>query len=260
MIYNRDDMNLNEYIQKADSIVSNHCKRYDMLFSQCGVLLSGGIDSSVITSYVLHYFNNPIILSMGTDLTKDKPYVDIVTTYFKQPYEWVYLSEDDIEKSLPIATELLTQSGVEVSEMQQALAVGYFLIFKRAQSLGIRGIVTGQGPDILFAGYHKYKGMSGSILENEIKKDLILLETDKKRDSAMAQYFGITLLNPYLEQDFVDFSLLVPADLKRKDEIEKYFMRKWGEERKLPQEIVNRPKKAFQYSTGLQKKIHKNKI
>lgn len=249
-------MNLDEYIQQADSIVSNHCRRYNGQFPRCGVLLSGGIDSSIITSYVLQYFENPLILSMGTDLTKDKPYVDIVTAHFKKSYEWIELSAKDITESLPIVTDLLVQNEIEISEMQRALAVGFFLIFERAQALGIKAVVTGQGPDILFAGYHKYKTMSGTVLENEIKKDLILLETDKKRDSAMASYFGITLLNPYLEDDFVAFSLTVPAELKLKDSIEKYFMRKWGESRGLPQEIVNRPKKAFQYSTGLQKKIH----
>ena len=256
MVYNGNAMNLNEYIRKADFIVSNQCKRYGKLFPRCGVLLSGGIDSSIVTSYVLQHFKKTLILSMGTDLTKDRPYVDIVTAHFKIPYEWVDLNEDDITKSLPIVVDLLMQNGIDPSEMQKALAVGYFLIFKRAKSLGIQGIVTGQGPDILFAGYHKYKSMSGSVLENEIKKDLILLETDKKRDSAMASYFGVTLLNPYLEDDFVAFSLTVPSELKRKNGIEKYFMRKWGELRELPEEIVNRPKKAFQYSTGLQKKIH----
>lgn len=251
-------MNLDEYIKQADSIVSNHCERYKTVFPNCGVLLSGGIDSSVITSYVLQHFKKTLILSMGTDLTKDKPYVDIVTKHFKTSYEWVYLSEEDINEALPTINDLLEKAGIEISEMQQALAVGYFLIFKRAQSKGVQGIITGQGPDILFAGYHKYKGMSGAVLENEIKRDLILLETDKKRDSTMAHHFGITLLNPYLEQDFVDFSLTVPAELKLSDGIEKYFMRKWGETRGLPNEIVNRPKKAFQYSTGLQKKVHKN--
>ncbi len=250
-------MDEDEYIKQADSIVSNHAARYNASFPHCGVLLSGGIDSSVITSYVLENFTHATILSMGTDLTKDRPFVDIVTAHFKTPYEWVFLSEKDIGEALPLVTDLLKENGIEPTEMQQALAVGYFLIFKRAKELGIRGIVTGQGPDILFAGYHKYVGMSGIDLENEIKKDLILLETDKKRDGAMAAYFGITLLNPYLEEDFVLFSLTVPAELKRKDGVEKYFMRIWGKERGLPQEIVDRPKKAFQYSTGLQKKVHR---
>lgn len=250
-------MNLDEYIKQADSIVSNHCIRYRDSFPHSGVLLSGGIDSSVVTTFVLKYFKEPLILSMGTDLSKDKPFVDMVTTHFKTSYEWVYLSEEDIYKALPVVSDLLRENNIEVTEMQRSLAVGYYLIFKRAQLKGIKGIVTGQGPDILFAGYYKYKGMSGSELENEIKKDLILLETDKKRDSAMATHFGITLLNPYLEQDFVEFSLTVPAELKLTNGVEKYFMRKWGEAKGLPQEIVNRPKKAFQYSTGLQKKVHK---
>jgi len=249
-------MTIDEYIKQADSIVSNHCKRYTSLFSQCGVLLSGGIDSSVATSYVLQYCSNPTIFSMGTDLTKDKPFVDIFTTHFKTSYEWVELGEKDIVEASPIVTDLLNKNGIEPSEMQRALAIGYFLIFRSAQKLGIKGIITGQGPDILFAGYHKYQGMSGATLEDEIKKDLILLETDKKRDGAMARYFGITLLNPYLENEFVEFSLTVPVDMKRKDGIEKVFMREWGKSRGLPMEIVNRPKKAFQYSTGLQKKVH----
>ncbi len=252
-------MNLEEYIRQADSIVSNHCKKYTKLFPRCGALLSGGIDSSVITSYVLKYFKTSLIFSMGTNLTKDKPFVDIFVKHLKTSYEWVELSEKDIAEALPMVVDLLSQNDIERSEMQKALAVGYFLIFKRAQSLGIKGMVTGQGPDILFAGYHKYKGMTGEQLELEIKKDLILLEVDKKRDSAMANYFGITLLNPYLEDDFVAFSLTVPAELKIKEGIEKYFMRKWGEVRGLPPEIVKRPKKAFQYSTGLQKKIHAQK-
>lgn len=253
-------MKLNEYIQKADSIVSNHCARYEALFPEVGVLLSGGIDSSVITTYVLKQFKKPIIFSMGTNDTKDKPFVELFSSHFKAPYEWIEMPEGSIKKELPRVSELLIKNGVEDSTMQRSLGVGYYLIFKRAQEMGIKGIITGQGPDILFAGYHKYKQMEGKELECEIKKDLILLETDKKRDSAMAAHFGITLLNPYLEQDFVDFSLTVPTILKLKDGVEKYFMRAWGQVRGLPQVIVDRPKKAFQYSTGLQKKINKIKI
>ncbi len=250
-------MELNEYIQKADSIVSNHLSRYRNIFPRPGVLLSGGIDSSVVTTYVLKQFEKPTIFSMGTNDTKDRQFVDMFVTHFETSYEWIEMTEAMIRENLPSVSSLLTQQGVEDSIMQRSLGVGYYLIFKRAQELGIRGIVTGQGPDILFAGYHKYKQLSGKKLEDEIKNDLILLEIDKKRDEAMASHFGITLLNPYLKQDFVDFSLTVPVELKLKDGVEKYFMREWGKRRGLPQEIVERPKKAFQYSTGLQKKVSK---
>jgi len=248
-------MNIQEYIQKADSIVSNQMARYRALFSQVGVLLSGGIDSSVISTYVIHEYSTPTVFSMGTSETKDRPYVELFSNTFPGQYEWINLTDDSIRESLPFVSKLLISNGVEDSIMQRSLGVGYYLIFKRAAELGIHGIVTGQGPDILFAGYHKYNHMSGLMLEDEIQKDLALLETDKKRDSAMAANFGITLLNPYLEDDFVAFSLTVPSEFKRSESVEKILMREWGKVRGLPMEIVNRPKKAFQYSTGLQKKV-----
>jgi len=248
-------MNIHDYIQKADGIVSNHFKEYIKIEQNVGVLLSGGIDSSLITTYVLAHYPGAHIFSMGTDLTKDKPFVELLTNQLHKKFEWVFLSEKEILLVLPEVKKILTTVGVECSSMQIALATGYFLIFKRAHELGVKAIVTGQGPDILFAGYHKYKGMNDEELTVQIKKDLILLETDKKRDSAMASYFGIRLLNPYLEEDFVEFSLTVPSEFKLKSGIEKIFMREWGKGRGLPEEIVRRPKKAFQYSTGLQKKI-----
>jgi len=250
-------MSEDEFVKQADSIVSNHVERYARTFSQLGVLLSGGIDSSVVTTYVLDASKNPVILSMGTDLTKDKPFIDIFSHHFTVSYEWVNIVQKDIDDAMPIVVDLLKNNNIFPSEMQRALAVGYFLIFKRAHEWGVQGVVTGQGPDILFAGYHKYQGMQGTLLESQIKKDLILLETDKRRDGAMAAHFNITLCNPYLEDDFIAFSLSVPPELKRRNEVEKYCMRMWGRFCNLPEEIVNRPKKAFQYSTGLQKKIHR---
>ncbi len=243
--------------QTADSIVANHFKEYAKSSQGVGVLLSGGIDSTLITSYAIQQFPDLHIFSMGTNLTKDRPFVDIYSKHIHKEYEWINLTDDAVDEALPEVKKLLIENGVVSTSMQMSLAVGYYLIFKKASELNVTSIVTGQGPDILFAGYHKYRAIAHLQLNEEIKKDLILLETDKKRDGAMAKHFGITLLNPYLEQDFVDFALTVPPDLKLKDGIEKYFMREWGKSRNLPREIVERPKKAFQYSTGLQKSVQR---
>ena len=218
-------MDIKTYIAQADSIVSDHFRNYIKIGQNVGVLLSGGIDSSLISSYVFSFFPQAHIFSMGTDLTKDRPFVEIMSKHLGRPYEWIFLSEQQIKEVQSEVGALLEQVGVERSSMQMALATGYFLIFKRASELGTKTIVTGQGPDILFAGYHMYKKLDGSLLNAQIKKDLVLLETDKKRDGAMASHFGIQLLNPYLETDFVDFSLTVPVEYKINNGIEKVFMR-----------------------------------
>lgn len=248
---------MDNYIQIADSIVSKYFKLYKEQHENTGVLLSGGIDSSVISSYTIEHFPNAILYSMGTDKTKDKPFVDLVSAMLHKPYTWVELTESSVQKALPTVKKLLIEKGIEVSAMQLALAVGYFLIFKRASENGVKAIVTGQGPDILFAGCHKYRNTALSEINSTIQKDLILLETDKKRDAAMAQFFDITLLNPYLEEEFVEFAMQVPGEYKMAKGIEKFFMREWGKERGLPQAVVARPKKAFQYSTGLQNMVMK---
>lgn len=248
---------MDSYIQAADTIVSKYFKLYKQQYDNVGVLLSGGIDSTLITSYVNEYFPSAFLFSMGTANTKDRPFIDIASRFFQKNYDWIELIDSEVKDALPIVRSLLKKADVELTVMQQSLAVGYFLIFKRAKSLGIRTIITGQGPDILFAGYHKYKVIPQEKVNAEISSDLPLLEIDKKRDGQMANHFGITLINPYLENEFVQFAFEVPTEYKISRGIEKYLMREWGRYRNLPDAIINRPKKAFQYSTGLQNLVMK---
>lgn len=243
------------YLDKLDVIVSNLFAKYSRLAADPGVLLSGGIDSSTIAYLVSCAYPTYHIFSMGTKETKDREFVSIMADFLKHPYHWVDLTEEEMKMHTATVVELLKKASVPQSVMQVSLALGYYLIFKTAQAQGVTHIFTGQGPDITFAGYHKYKSVPD--VNSEIQKDLPLLEIDKRRDGAMASYFGITLLNPYLEQEMVDFALRVPAEFKIKNGIEKYILRKYAESKGLPKAIAERPKKAFQYSTGLQKVVTK---
>lgn len=240
-------------IKKADSIVTRYLKETVHVDERVGVLLSGGIDSSVITSYVVDRSKLTCLLSMGTSQTKDRPYCELMSNHLGRPIDWVELDDQTISDSLVTVKGLLIRANIEPSLMQISLGIGYYLLFKRASEMGITKAITGQGPDILFAGYNKYK--TTSDIDRQIRLDLPLLEVDKKRDSAMASVWGVALINPYLSNEFVAFALSVPARYKLANGVEKVFMREWGRWRGLPDEIVGRPKKAFQYSTGLQRKI-----
>jgi len=238
-------------IDTLDSLFEGYAKRV----SRAALLLSGGIDSSVAACFLKKHIADPLLFSMGTASAKDKPFVDMVSSFLHMTYTWVFLDDDRISACLPRVRQLLVDADVEPSRMQLSLAAGYYLIFERIAASGIRDAVTGQGPDILLAGYHKYKAIPLSQLNAEIARDMELLETDKKRDSAMAKAFGITLFNPYLSPEFIAFTETVPPEFKIRDGIEKFILREAGKKLGLPAAIVSRPKKAFQYSTGLEKTV-----
>jgi asparagine synthase (glutamine-hydrolysing) len=67
----------------------------------------------------------------------------------------------------------------------------------------------------------------------------------------------IELINPYEEKQFLEYALLIPSELKLYKQdgtiIEKYVLRLVAQKLGLPKEIVWRPKKAFQYSSRIQK-------
>ena len=241
---------MDDCISRLNIILTELFQTYSRMVNNPGVLLSGGIDSSLITCFVSRNFSSYTALSMGTEETKDLKYVEIICKYLDTSFKWIELTKEKIMHILPTVKSILTKENIPVSLMQISLASGYFLIFEKAKAMGISHIFTGQGPDVLFAGYHKYKTVTD--VNREIKKDLILLETDKKRDSALAKYFGIQLINPYLEKDVVEFALSVPAEYKLHDGVEKLILRQYARQLGLPDTIANRPKKAFQYSTGIQ--------
>ncbi|MBI4973843.1 hypothetical protein HZC27_04505 [Candidatus Roizmanbacteria bacterium] len=243
------------YLDQMNSILTELFMEYAKLYGNPGLLLSGGIDSSTIAYFVSSYFKKYTILSMGTNNTKDRVFIDIVSQHLKKSYTWVEITKEDVLQFNIIIEQMLRENNIDVSLMQRSLALGYFLIFKKAQELGVTHIFTGQGPDILLGGYHKYESVTN--INEEIKKDLPLLEIDKKRDGAMASHFGITLINPYLEKKFVDFALTIPQQYLVQGSIKKLILRELGKKIGLPLEIVNRPKKAFQYSTGIQDMIAK---
>jgi len=223
-----------------------------------GVLVSGGIDSSTIATFATHFFEKITLLSFGTSDNFDLPYAKILQKNLNKPLVFEEVKDNDIKKNLPLVKEILREASIEENITQISLALGYFLIFRRAKKVGIKYVFTGQGPDILLGGYHQYDKVPLTDLNQTIEKDLPALELDKKRDGGMAQYFDIKLLNPYLDQEFVRACLKIPAYLKIKENgkrIKKYILRQVGERIGLPQEIVNRPKKAFQYSTKIQTRI-----
>lgn len=244
---------INKYQQTLEVLFMSYQKRWSG--KKIGVLVSGGIDSSIIADFVTRYFASATLISLHSEKSVDDDFVTILSSYLKKNPLLVRVTRQDLLKIQPEIKKQLEQAKIESNPMQMALSSVYYWLFKAANHKGINTIFTGQGPDILLGGYSKYRQLAGNSLKQAIKNDLPVLKIDQTRDTAMAKVWGIKIINPYLEKSVIDFCLSVPSSLIIKNGQEKYLSRALGKKVGLPKEIVNRPKKAMQYSTGVSKII-----
>lgn len=252
---------MDKYLKAINRQLEIEYNNYSKVIKRPAVLVSGGLDSSIIAVLTNKYFPDGELFSFGTAKNADRPFAEKLAEHLGKKINWLEIKGEDLENKLEIVKKLLIKSDVNPDLTNLSLALGYFLIFKKIKNEGFKYVFTGQGPDILFAGYHRYRKIKASggqsVRESDyqisqmIRKDLPLLEIDKRRDSAMAEFFGLKLVNPYLESDFVKLALEIPAKYKIKDKIEKYIVRQYAKSIGLPRELATRPKKAFQYSTGI---------
>ena len=250
---------MNKYLEAINKQLELEYNNYSKTIKRPAVLVSGGLDSSIIAVLTNKYFSDCELFSFGTFKNSDKPFAEILGKHLRKNISWLNISLLDLENNLETVKKLLIKANVETDLTNLSLGLGYFLVLKKIKNNGIKFVFTGQGPDILFAGYHRYRRMSAGHLVSAISDDLKLLEIDKRRDSAIAEFFGLKIINPFLESDFVKLALEIPVKYKIKDKIEKYIVRQYAKSIGLPNELATRPKKAFQYSTGIQSLLLKQK-
>lgn len=247
------------FIKKYQQILENLFQDYQKKIAnqKTGVFLSGGIDSSIIAYFTSKFFKNPVFFTLGGEKSLDLNYVKIINNFLKQKLITVNFNQQKINKIKSDVIKILEKNNLAINPTQISLACAFYLLCQKTKEENIKIIFTGQGPDILLAGYHMYQNISLEKLNEKIKNDLPFLEVDKKRDQSIADIFEIKLINPYLEEEFINFSLELPARLKINkisgETYEKYLSRKVGEDLKLPKEIILRHKKALQYSTKIRK-------
>ncbi len=225
-----------------------------------GIVLSGGVDSSTLYALALKKLSNLKAFSLVGSGSQDEEYLQILERRLGEKIEYVNLDDyrdEVLKEKMKFYWSKLKEIKLKNTLDQIAIAVGFDLLFAQIKTEGIKYLLTAQGPDVLLAGYARYKKLKGRELRTKIQADLGALEIDKKRDSLVASVYSLKLINPYLTKNFIDFCLKLPDNLIAYDNYDKYLIRLLAEKVDLPEEIVNRPKKAFQYSTRLQKRLEK---
>lgn len=143
-----------------------------------GVLLSGGVDSSLIVGLLaeagqkgLKTFSIGFEAAHGEEGDEFK-YSDIVAEHFQTDHTKITIPTADMLKALPGTIEAMSEPMVSYDN------VGFYLLSKEV-SKHVKVVQSGQGADEVFAGYHWYPKLEAS---NDIVSDYKALFFDRDRE------------------------------------------------------------------------------
>ncbi len=226
---------------------------------KCGVLFSGGLDSSLLAKASRDLSSDVLLFSAGSAGSLDRQQtrqaaelleIERIFTEITPKRAWTYLPE------VIYAAETCNRMDIEI-------ALPFFICAEKAKEHNIDLLLSGQGPDELFAGYAKHVRLfekEGSLaLENQLKHEISLShEANISRDERVIAANGINAYFPYLESRFTRTALSLPAEWKiTRDRIpeRKVIFRELAQRMGLPAELALTPKKATQFSSGSSKML-----
>ena len=204
-----------------------------------GMLLSGGLDTSIL-AFVARLstgFTGALKDSLASDLSYSEKVAGLLGIQHKK-------MEFTTEGALAALPEVIRILKTFDLALPNDLAI-YFAL-KLARENRISSVMTGDGADELFAGYSYMAELSPEDLERYIRR---LSQNWHFSANELGRVLGIGIKQPFLDEDFVRFALEISPELKVKNGVGKYILRKSFEDL-IPAEIVWRRKESIEYGSG----------
>jgi asparagine synthase (glutamine-hydrolysing) len=219
------------------------------------VAFSGGLDSSII-AYLAHQCGvkvNLVHVSLENQPETDEAIKS--AEILDLPLQMHLFKESDVEAVLPKVLKLVE----EADPIKASIGVPFYWVAEKASEAGFKVLFAGQGADELFGGYQRYvneccKDGNEKAVRTMFNDLARIHESNIERDEKICIFHDIDLRLPFASFEIAEFALSLPPELKvesKSDSLRKLVLRKTALDLGLPASIANKPKKAVQYSTGI---------
>jgi len=250
-------------VDKLRDALEAAVKRQLMSDVPYGVLLSGGLDSSIISAIAkkhsalrvetgdqqnawwpqLHSFAVGLVGS--PDLIAARKVADHINTVH---HEINFTVEQGLDAISDVIYHLETY---DVTTVRASTPM--YLLARAIKAMGVKMVLSGEGADEIFGGYlYFHKAPTAKDLHDETVRKLDKLHLyDCLRANKSLAAWGVEGRVPFLDKEFMDVAMtLNPEDkMCRQGRIEKWILRKAFEEY-LPAEIAWRQKEQFSDGVG----------
>ncbi len=221
-----------------------------------GILLSGGIDSAMIAKMLKDSKAEFSAYVATVDESAEVEAARRIAADLKIPLKIAYVT--DIHVLLAKVIPLIEDSNV----VKAGVAATFYAACELAKKDDCKVIFSGIGSDELFAGYSRFKYGNLNTINKDCYSDILrFYERNAYRDDVITMHNNLELRIPFLDVDLVRYALTIDPSLKIKKEhneiIEKQVVREIGKRIGLPGYVVQKKKKAAQYSSGVDKAMQK---
>jgi asparagine synthase (glutamine-hydrolysing) len=232
-----------------------------------GVLLSGGLDSSLVASITcklvkegkvdlkwgekIHSFSIGLIGDESPDSLKAIEAAKFLGTIH---HDFRYTIQEGLDALRDVIWHLETY---DITTIRASTPM--FLISRKIKAMGVKMVLSGEGADELLGGYLYFLSAPSEkeFYEETQRRVKELGYFDCLRANKSTLGWGLEGRVPFLDKEFIDYCFKIPPGLKCKNGIEKYVMRKAfdvkdknNEPIYLPDSILWRQKEQFSDGVG----------
>ncbi|MBS7626885.1 asparagine synthetase B [Candidatus Bathyarchaeota archaeon] len=251
----RTDKVMSKLTELLEEAVYERTHRLDRI----GICFSGGVDSAIITILLSKFDIEAQAFIVGME---DSPEIESACEAAEMLGVKAIVSEyslDDVDNMLHKCIWRIEDYNI----VKLGIAIPFSWCASSAFKTGFRHVISGQGADELFCGYHKFL----RVLREKGRKSLELATLESVREAYKTSFQvveqtvapeKVKILHPFADLNLIIFGLAIPSNMKVQgpyDILRKRILRDAGLRLGLPEEIVRRHKKAIQYSTGVDKGI-----
>ena len=267
--YNREWRDFENVKDNPTSIEELHDALSDAVHRQLmsdvpyGVLLSGGLDSSVTSALAKKFASKRIesddtqsawwpqlhSFSVGLEGSPDLEAARKVSKHIGSIHHEVkFTIQEGLDAIRDVVYHLETY---DITTIRASTPM--FLMARTIKSLGIKMVLSGEGADELFGGYlYFHKAPSAEEFHKETVRKLDKLhQYDCLRANKSLAAWGIEGRVPFLDKEFIDVAMRInPKDkLINSERMEKWVVRKAFEDY-LPESVAWRQKEQFSDGVG----------
>lgn len=250
-------------IAELQSALEGAVQRQLMSDVPYGVLLSGGLDSSIISAVAKRYAARRIeddskteawwpqlhSFAVGLKGAPDLIAAQKVAEYIGTVHHEIHFT---VEEALDALSDVIYH--IETYDVTTVRAsTPMYLLARYIKSMGVKMVLSGEGSDELFGGYlyfHKAPGAKAFHEETVRKLDKLHLYDCLRANKSLAAW-GVEGRVPFMDKEFMDVAMrLNPKDkMCGGGKIEKHILREAFEDY-LPESVVWRQKEQFSDGVG----------